>query len=77
MINQFIPLTVTQDGKYSIARNEASTITAPYQGGNSMPFFWIERKGEVFGAIRNLNLAGSSQEKMFDLLKEKALDSIV
>ena len=42
-----------------------------------MPFFWIERKGEFFGAIRNLNLAGSSQEKMFDLLKEKAIDAIV
>ena len=77
MTNTFIPLTITQDEKYSIAHNEASRIAKPFQGGNSMPFFWIERKGEIFGAVRNLNLAGSNQEKMFDLLKEKSIEAII
>lgn len=77
MTNEFIPLALTQDGKYSIANNEASRIARPFQGNNSMPFFWIERKGDVYGAVRNLALAGRRQDEMFELLKANAIGAIV
>jgi len=77
MTNEFIPLALTQDGKYSIANNEASRIARPFQGSNSMPFFWIERKGDVYGVVRNLALAGRNQDQMFDALRENAIDAIV
>ena len=77
MTNEFIPLAQTQDEKYSIASNEASRIARPFQGSNSAPFFWIERKGDVYGAVRNLSLAGRNQDQMFELLKANAIGAIV
>jgi hypothetical protein len=76
MTNTFLPLTQAIDGDFLSANQEARRMVEPYQVPN-VSLFWIERRGDTYGAIRNLEFAGNRQDILWNEMLAKYSSALV
>jgi len=65
----FLPLVICSDGDFMSAHSEARRRLAPYQQVGVLNFL-IERQGEIYGAVRNMEFASKRQEILWNELCE-------